>query len=195
MLTRRVRNGRRTRAGELGIVGINLAVVIAFALYAVIQLSRTTLAARQIRDRVRTITGEVVPINSDLTNVPKLDETNRIAAEILTAARPLSEQVGQIVTAARSIDGTVSTILSTAADINGTARAINGNLTTLTPVVNSIRDNVVAINGRVDRIIAPVNGIRGDAANILSNVLSIRLHARSIDCPPSLVAGSACGAG
>ena len=187
--------GRRRTAGELGIVGINLAVVIAFALYAVIQLSRTTLAARQIRDRVRTITGEVVPINSDLNNVPKLDETNRIAADILTAAKPLSGQADQILSAAKSIDGTVSSILSTATDINGTVHSINGNVTTLIPTVNSIRDGVAAINGRADRVIAPVVGIKSDLDNVLDRVLSIRNHARSIDCPPSLVAGGSCGAG
>jgi methyl-accepting chemotaxis protein len=187
--------GRRRTAGELGIVGINLAVVIAFALYAVIQLSRTTLAARQIRDRVRTITGEVVPINSDLNNVPKLDETNRIAADILTAAKPLSGQADQILSAAKSIDGTVSSILSTATDINGTVHSINGNVTTLIPTVNSIRDGVAAINGRADRVIAPVVGIKSDLDNVLGNVLSIRNHARSIDCPPSLVSGGSCGAG
>ncbi|MCA1684075.1 MAG: hypothetical protein LC708_02980, partial [Actinobacteria bacterium] len=44
------RHGAR-RAGEAGIVGVNLVLVIAFALYAVIMLSRTTLAAKQIDDR------------------------------------------------------------------------------------------------------------------------------------------------
>ena len=46
--------GDRRLMGQAGIVGLNLALVIAFALFAVIELSRVTLAAKQIDDRVET---------------------------------------------------------------------------------------------------------------------------------------------
>jgi len=177
--------------GQRGVVAVNLVLVLAFALYAVIQLTRTTLAAKQIKDRVKTITGEVVPINSDLNNVPKLDETNRIAADILVAAKPLTGQADQIITAAKSIDNTVSKIQSTAGEINGTVHGINGNLGTLSPIVVSIRDGVAAINRRVDVVLGSVSGIRSDLGNVRSQVNVIDGHANSIDCSMA-IQGSAC---
>ena len=199
----------RTRrlGGEAGVVGANLAIVLAFALFAVIQLTRTTIAAEQIDERVEVIVGEVNPINEELNNVPLLDETDRMAAEILRAAQPLSGQAGEIITTAQSIDGTVSNILGNAASVNGTVRNINGTLSSLAPVVRSINDGVAAINGRADRIIALVRGIQGDTGNVLAEVggaspaghvgpggKSIHGHANSIDCRLSVLTLGAPGA-
>ena len=178
--------------GERGIVGANLVIVLAFALFAVIELTRTTIAAKQIRDRVEIITGEVSPIASELTNVPKLDETVRIAAEINTAARPLSGQLDQVIAAARSIDNSASNIQSNANDINGTVDAINSNGNGILGSVREINQGVKAIIGRVDRILAPVSGIGPDVRNILEQVRIIDLHANSIDCSPA-VQGRSCG--
>ena len=185
----------RRLQGQAGVVGANLAITLAFALFAVIQLTRTTLAAQQIDDRVDTIVGDVGQIDEDLVNVPKLDETNRIAKQILVAAQPLSAQAGEILATARSIDGTVSGILGNASSINGTVKGIRGNLGALQPVVRSINDGVAAINGRVDRVTSAVAGIRIDLDNVLSQVggggtgghanaggKTISGHANSIDC-------------
>ncbi len=184
---------RRRFVGEAGIVGANLVVVLAFALYAVIQLSRVTLAAQQIDDRVEVIIGEVGPIDRELDEVAKLEETNRIAAGILKAAQPLSGQLDQVIAAAKSIDSTVSGINGNATDINGTVKSINGSLSTLRPVVGQINSGVAAINGRADTIIAAVGGIRADLGNVLAEVggsgalsvggrATIDGHANSIDC-------------
>ncbi len=105
-----------TRRDEQGIVGFNLAVVIAFALYAVIQLSRVVLAGGQIDDRVKVIITEVGPGSnvSRLDETQKLNETGRVAEEILVAAQNLSARAGTIIETAESIDGTVSGILQNA---------------------------------------------------------------------------------
>jgi hypothetical protein len=181
--------------GQAGVVGANLAITLAFALFAVIQLTRTTLAAEQIDDRVDTIVSDVGSIDEDLVNVPKLDETSRIAKEILAAAKPLSAQAGDILATAKSIDGTVSGILGNAGSINGTVHGIRGNLSTLAPVVRSINDGVATINGQADKVIGLVRGIKIDLGNVLSAVgtggagghtnaggKTISGHANSIDC-------------
>ncbi len=192
-------------AGEAGIVGANLAITLAFALYAVIQLSRTTLAAQQIDDRVEVIVGETTPINEDLVNVPKLDETARIASAINDAAAPLSAQADQIIAAAKSIDGTVSNILGNAQSIGSTVGSISGTVGALTPVVRSINDGVATINGQADRAIALGRGIETDLSAVLTQVggpgvaghrmagggLTIHGHANSINCS-SAVNGSNC---
>ena len=195
-----MRAPRRTW-GEAGIVGANLAIVVAFALFAVIQLTRTTIAAEQIDDRVKVIVGEVQPIDQELNNVPILDDVDRTAREILRAATPLSGQADTILNAARSIDGTVSSILSNASSINGTVRSINGSASALQPVVRSINDGVATINRQADQVIVLVRGVQGDTSNILREVgvaspaghpgRTIHGHANSIDCKIPLP--GACG--
>jgi hypothetical protein len=191
----RITTSRARAVGEAGVVGANLAITLAFALFAVIQLTRTTIAADQIDDRVDIITSDVGEIDEELVNVPKLDETSRMAKEILTAAQPLSAQAGEILTTARSIDGTVSGILGNATSINGTVKGIRGNLGALQPVVRSINDGVATINGQADRAIELVRGIKIDLDNVLTQVggggpgghtgaggKTISGHANSIDC-------------
>ena len=183
------------RRNESGIVAVNLVLVIAFALYAVIQLSRTTLAVKQIKNRVQTITTEVGPGS----NVSRLDETailNTVADradQILAAARPLSGQANDILLAAQSIDNTVSSIQSTAGSINGVVKDINGRLSALAPVVNQIKgspgtiDNpgpgtgTTGINIRVDNALRNINGIGADLRTVHQRVVQIDASAAGIN--------------
>ncbi len=179
--------------GQKGIVGFNLALTIAFALYAVIQLTRVVLAATQIDDRVKVIITEVGPGSnvSRLDETQKLNETGRTAEEILTAAQNLSARAGTITETARSIDGTVSQINTNAGEINATVRSINATAGSLLPVVRSINgDNsmsvqtggVAAINMRAQRALPIVGGIQTDLsrANILGTLVSVDRHAVAI---------------
>lgn len=187
--------------GEKGIVGFNLVLTIAFALFAVIQLSRVTIAASQIDDRVETITSDVGPGS----NVSQLDETQKLndigqkAEEILAAAKPLSPLVGSVADVVKNVDNTVSTINSNAAEINGTVKSINSTATALAPVVNTIHGTggiggggVEAINLRVDRLSGSVNAINADLNQTLQRVGTIATSARGI-CQSTLLLGSSCG--
>ena len=203
---------------EKGIVAVNLALVIAFALFAVIELSRVALAAKQIKQRVKTITTEVGPGSnvSRLDEVAILDTVASRADQILAAAKPLSGQANDILTAAKSIDATGSKILDNAQQINGTARSINGTFQALAPVVNNIRGTpgsidaptpfqtggTTAINIRVDNALRNIAGIRADLNATNANVTSINAHAGDISAfannplgdPIGLVSGITCGA-
>jgi len=170
--------GRRLR-GQTGIVGLNLALTIAFALFAVIELSRVTLAAKQIDDRVEKITTDVGPGSnvSQLDETAKLNEVAQRAEDILKAAQPLSGQAGTILEKVKSIDNTASSILTNADAINVTAQGINSRLVELLPVVNSIRGSggkggggVEAINVRAQEAFGPVGGIQGDVAAVQDRV-------------------------
>ena len=189
---------RRAR-GESGVVAVNLVLVIAFALFAVIMLTRTTVAASQIDDRVKKIRGEVGTVDEELTNVPQLDQTSATAAQIDTATRNLSRQAGEIVGLAQSIDRTVQQILSNATSINLTVSGISGTVRSIQPTVRAIDAGVAGINARVARVRGHVAGIKGDTGSVLTNVGlghggTIHGHANSIDCAPPLAAnGSRCG--
>ncbi len=193
------------RRGDRGIVGVNLVLVIAFALYAVIMLSRTTLAAKQIDDRVRVIVTEVGPGSnvSRLDEVQKLNSIGRIAEDILAAARPLTGQVQTILDTARSIDNTVSGIQGNANEINVTVKSINSTAASLLPVVgeihgdeslNPLTGGVAAINKRVDIAQGIVPGISDDLGQVFNRDVgppgpaghepnvTIHSHVTSIDC-------------
>ncbi|MEJ7764095.1 MAG: hypothetical protein WKF86_01240 [Acidimicrobiales bacterium] len=182
---------RRSAQDEGGVVAINLVLFLGFALYAVVRLTQTTLAAQQIDERVIVITKEVGPIDQNLNEVPKLDLTNETAAKIRTAADGLSAEAGFIIDAAKSIDGTVTDINQNAETINGTVKAISnnvngiagsvrsigGNVNTLNGVVSDIRGvsgspgrGVAGINNRVDIVIGLAQSIRGDLGNVNSVV-------------------------
>ncbi len=201
--------------GDRGIVGVNLVLVIAFALYAVIMLSRTTLAAQQIDDRVRVIITEVGPGS----NVSRLDETQKLntigqnAERILEAARPLSGQVQTIIDTARSIDNTVSSIQGNANEINATVKSINSTAASLLPVVQTIHGDdsldpitggVSAINQRADIAKDPVAGISDDLGQVFGNVgagdvaghtgANIHRHVNSINCALTSPSGGLVGA-
>jgi hypothetical protein len=163
---------------EHGIVAANLAITIAFALFAVIMLTRTLLAANSIDDRVKVIVGEVAPIDEDLNMVAMLDETDRMAQEILAAAQPLTGQAGQIVDITASIDDTGSSILDTATSINGIVKGINGNVDGILGSVGPINGNARSINSRLTDINGEVDSIDGDGQNF--GVSAINRRARDI---------------
>jgi len=178
---------------ERGIVGFNLAVVIAFALYAVIQLSRVVLAGSQIDDRVKVIITEVGPGSnvSRLDETQKLNETGRMAEDILVAAQNLSARAGTIIETAQSIDGTVTQINQNAGEINQTVRSIDGITKQLLPVVQTIHGDdslnvrtggVAAINKRAATATPVVGGIQTDLsrANVLGMLVSVDRHAVAI---------------
>ncbi len=178
---------------ERGVVGFNLALTIAFALFAVIELTRVVLAATQIDDRVKVIITEVGPGSnvSRLDETQKLNETGRMAEEILAAAQPLSGQLDQVVTAAKSIDTTASSILGNVGEINQSVKSINATASALLPVVANIHGDesmnaqtggVAAINKRAQAALPVVGGIQTDLsrANILGTLVSVDRHAVAI---------------
>jgi methyl-accepting chemotaxis protein len=184
---------RFRREDESGIVGFNLAVVIAFALYAVIQLTRVVLAGSQIDDRVKVIITEVGPGSnvSRLDETQKLNETGRMAEDILVAAQNLSARAGTIIDTAKSIDGTVTQINQNAGEINQTVRSIDSVTKQLQPVVQNIHGDesinaqtggVAAINKRAQTALPIVGGIQSDLsrANILGTLVFVDRHAVAI---------------
>lgn len=189
--------------GERGIVGVNLVLTIAFALFAVIQLSRVTLAASQIDDRVKTITSDVGPGSnvSHLDETQKLNDVGQKAEEILVAAKPLSPLLGSVNDVVKNVDSTVSSINSNASEINGTVKSINSTASALAPVVNTIHGTggiggggVEAINLRVAVLDPSVNRINADLNQTLARVGTIATSARSICLSTLLLNGpAACG--
>ena len=168
---------------DRGLAGQILVGVIAWALVAVVMLTKTLVSAQQIDDRVFTIKNTVSPINHDLDSVALAAKTNEVAEQILVAAKPLSGQLDQVVQAATSIDTNAASINSTAGSINqtvhaidGNARGINSDVLSINGTVKQINGTAKAINGTVKQIDGNVNGIAGSVNGIngsLSRTLDV----------------------
>jgi hypothetical protein len=159
--------------GQRGLAGTILVLVIAWALAAVLMLTGTLLAARDIDDRVDVITREVEPADSDLDAVRLAARTSRIADRILAAAKPLSGQLDEVLQAAGGIDRTANSILITARSINGTVASIHATVGSIHATVGSIESTVGSIGGHVGSIGRSVGGIHARARTILLTTRSI----------------------
>jgi hypothetical protein len=186
---------------EAGLAGKVLVGVVAWALGAVLLLTNTLVAAQQINTRVDRITHTVGPIDHDLDSVALAADTNRIAGEIRTAAKPLSGQADQIIAAtgsidvsAKSIDGDVLQIGESVNGIDANARSINSNVLEINKTVKDINGNAKAISGTVNQIDGNVASIGGTVHGIdssLTSVLGVATSIRGDHAAPGLGSGIA----
>ena len=146
--------------------GIVLVIVIAWALAAVLILTGTLVNAREIKDDVDVINGQVSPIEKDLRYVALAGQTVDISGRINAAAQPLTGQATQILQAARRIDATARSILNTAGTINQTVHTINNTVRQIEGTVIVINGRVQAIGGLVGSIFSRVQTIGGRVASI-----------------------------
>jgi hypothetical protein len=206
----------RRRTGDDGVIATHMAITVAFALFAVTQLTRTTVAAQEIDTRVSDIVGSVDSIEEETKPVAVLDVTGDLTDKILAAAVPLENQTVEITSMAKEINGNVDAILAnantingtvkgigntvgeingsvrsindTAKSINGTAKSILGTFQKLQPTVVSINDGVAGINRRGDVVIGQSQVIKSDTGNILIEVRRIEANATAI-CNSTAVSG------
>jgi flagellin-like protein len=201
----------RSRRGEAGVVGVILALVIVFALVAVVELTRTLQAAQDINLHVIDITGSVKGANSHLNTgcspsrpctdtLPVLSQTETIVAQINDAAKPLSGQAAEILSNVNSINSTASQILATATSINGTVHSINTVAGTINTSVHAIAGSIagvnstvlgirgapgvgiIGINNRADTVINLVEAIKSDTGTIAGQAGGILAQAHAIAC-------------
>lgn len=146
-------------------VRVNLAIVLAFALVAVLMLTRTLVSAVRIDDDVdAAINPQLTAIGTDTLHLPVLDETTELVRAIDVAAEPLHPSLansaklnGDVAATLHDIrDNTVS-IGDSVAGIDGSVTRIRAALTDLDPVVAAIR----AQTGDITRDLASVEGITG----------------------------------
>jgi hypothetical protein len=190
---------------EQGIAGTVLVIVIAWALAAVLMLTVTLVAAQDIEETVGEITepeegsvlNAVYGIDGDLGPVALATAIERTSSDILTAAKPLEEQLDQVLVATDSIDASARSILSTAGDIDNTVNSIDGTVDSIHSRLGGTDEHVSgSINPGLRRAsqqsvdaLALVESIGADVGAILVQVQEreptndgIKGHAHSIDC-------------
>lgn len=158
---------RLLRFEEAGQIGLSLIIVIAWGLTAVVLLTRTLVAAQNINRRVSSITSSVGGIVGETSLVAELQKTEKTAAEILVAAKPLSPKLATVDTTAKHIDSTVTDILRNVQTIQSTVVQINGNAKAIDQTAATINKSyIVPINGQATTILELVKKIKVDTTAI-----------------------------
>lgn len=164
---------------ELGQAGIALIIVIAWALTAVIMLTRTLISAQAIDDRVESITTSLDEVRGETELVAELQRTEQTSAAILAAASPLTGMLATVDDAAKNIDVTTKSINPNATAIDATVVSINGHVANILTTARSIQGTLGTITGQAVNIKNTVNGIKGDSLSIQTDTSSgdgIRYH-------------------
>jgi hypothetical protein len=186
---RRLRNDR-------GQAGFALIIVIAWALSAVLILTRTLVAAQEINTKVTVITTDLASSKHDTGYVAQLDQTEQTASKILAAAQPLTGQLATIQSTAADIDKQVDGITPPVQSINGLVHTIQGQVASILGVVNggsgSIAQILSTIRGTQSSVIlTDVNKIKSDTGSIANNVTGIEGDFCAITSGKSAVASLA----
>ena len=181
-----------SRARELGQAGLALIIVIAWALTAVVMLTRTLVSAEQIDRKVNSITGNLHEVERETDVVSELVKTEKTSAAILDAASPLTGMLKVVDDAAKNIDVTAKRIDPNAKSINSTVVSINGHVANILSTARSIENTLKTITGQAVTIRQTVDTIKSDTRNIqiqTNGTNGIRAHTCAI--PLSLCQGQA----
>ncbi|MGQ0680660.1 MAG: hypothetical protein ACT4OM_13590, partial [Actinomycetota bacterium] len=146
--------------------GLALIIVIAWALTAVVMLTRTLVSAEQIDRKVNDITRDLNEVEGETELVAELQRTEKTAADILDAASPLPPLIRNVDSTAKNIDATVGRIAPNATSILGTVGSINGHVGSILATARSIEGTLVTITGQAVSIRQTVDTIKSDTRNI-----------------------------
>jgi hypothetical protein len=162
---------------DRGQAGIALIIVIAWALSAVLILTRTLVAAQEINSKVTVITGKLAGAKSDTAYVAQLNTIENTANQILAAAAPLTGQIDVIDKTAKHIDQQVDGITPPVQTINATVHVIHDQVGTILSTANNIKGILATIRSTQSSVIlTDVQQIKADTTSIITNVHTIDLN-------------------
>ena len=165
---------RGFRGGDRGQAGIALIIVIAWALSAVLILTRTLVAAQEINNKVTDITSKLAGAKGDTSYVSQLNKTENTANSILTAAQPLTGQIAIIDSTAKHIDQQVDGITPPVQTINATVHVIHDQVGAILATAQNINATLTAVrNTQSSVILKDVLAIKADTTSIVLNVQTI----------------------
>ncbi|MCA1834817.1 MAG: hypothetical protein LC721_00205 [Actinobacteria bacterium] len=122
-----------------------LAIVILWALTAVIFLTGILATANRIESRVNVINSALTPTAHKLTTLPVLNKVVDNAQQIRDAAANLSPTIGRIADSAGSIDGSLKSVDDTVPSINKSAKQINASVL---DIYRSVRSIAASLGGQ-----------------------------------------------
>jgi len=166
---------------ESGLAERILVGIVVWAFASVACLVTILMTANHIDERVHFINSQVSPIDHNLETVKVLNQVNKNADDINTAAAPLTGQLDQVIghtdsirSEAGAIDGTAKSINTTVHSIDGNVSDIHGSVLSINSLAHSINGTVRDINANASSINGTVHTINDSIASVLNLVYSIR---------------------
>ena len=177
---------RGFRSGDRGQAGIALIIVIAWALSAVLVLTRTLVAAQEINNKVTDITSKLAGAKGDTSYVAQLNQTENTANQILSAAAPLTGQLEIVKGTAAHIQQQVDGITPPVQTINSTVHVIHDQVGQILAVVNAGPNSIAGILATIKSsqsgpILSDVNRIKSDTTSIIINAQTINADLCHLD--------------
>jgi hypothetical protein len=165
---------RGFRNGDRGQAGIALIIVIAWALSAVLILTRTLVAAQEINSKVTVITAKLAGSKGDTSYVGELNTIDPTAQQILAAAQPLTGQIAIIDATAKHIDQQVDGITPPVQTINQVVHVIHDQVGAILATASTINATLTTVrNTQSSVILTDVKAIKADTTSIITNVHTI----------------------
>ncbi len=158
-MLKRMRDVLHSPDRSRGLVYLNLVLVVAFVLVAIIELTRTWFGAMHITDNLAAVNTQARAIARNTTQVQRLDRTVSLTNQIRQQTQPLPRQANQVEATVTDINAQAQHIQATAGDVD-----------------HGVRDATTAaehINATVAQVLATVRSIEGDAGSIQGNATGI----------------------
>jgi methyl-accepting chemotaxis protein len=208
----------RPAPGQRRAIAANVMIYFAFALTALVFLTKSAIAAQAInRDVGDAIAPATVGIDASTSRLPQLDRTMRLTGKIADGTKSLSGHLDGVVSSTGSIDDNLTLIGADVDEIGTTVHGINSTVSRIRPEIFRLRGAVDGVHAKaggissslrqvaadtstMDRSLSGINAslasvlantgpLNGNVGGIENTILVVRGHTRAIANSPILSTG------
>jgi hypothetical protein len=166
---------RRPAPGQRRAIALNVMIFFAFALTALIFLTKSAVAANAInRDVGESIAPSTKGINASTSKIPHLNDTVLLTGKIAVATKTLSGHLGHVVDSTKNIDTNLTAIET---DVNGIGASVDG----INSAVSAIRPEIFTLNGSVNAIHSKAGDISSRLSQVATDTSTMRTSLDGID--------------
>lgn len=177
MLTRAFPPGyfsQKPAPGQRRAIAVNVMIFFAFALTALVFLTRSAAAANAInRDVSAAIAPATVGINASTSEIPQLDRTVVLTSKIAGATKSLSGHLGHVVVSTTNIDANLTAVDADVRRIGSTVGGINSTVGAIVPEIVTLGGSVGGIDSKAGDISARLGQVATGTAAMNRSLAAI----------------------
>jgi hypothetical protein len=165
---------RRPAPGQRRAIALNVMIFFAFALTALIFLTKSAVAANAInRDVGESIAPSTKGINASTSKIPQLNDTVLLTGKIAVATKTLSGHLGHVVDSTKNIDTNLTAIEADVNTIGESVDGINSTVSAIRPEIFTLSGNVSAIHSKAGDISSRLSQVASDTAAMTTSLEGI----------------------
>lgn len=167
--------------GQRRAIAVNVIVFFAFALAALVFLTKSAVAANAInRDVGAAIAPSTVGINKSTSALPALNSTMALTEKIAKATDPLAGHLGHVVTSTDNIDGNLSQIQGDVTEIGETVEEINSDVGQIRPEIFTLSEGVNGVHSKAGSISSSLAQVANDTDSMTRSLTGINASLASV---------------